>query len=55
LLGKSKEDVLMFSDSINERFDRKWILEKHGKTYLLLLKTQNDEKANDFINSIEKI
>lgn len=55
LLGKNKEEVLRFIESINEQFNRKLVMERGGKVCLLLIKSQNNEETNAFINSLEKI
>ena len=52
LLGKSADEVLSFSKSINENFNKNHVIASGGKTYLLLIKTEDDEKANAFIGSI---
>jgi transcriptional regulator of NAD metabolism len=55
LLGKNKEDVLRFIESINEPFGRKLVLDRDGKVCLLLIKSQKTDKVDAFINSLEKI
>jgi hypothetical protein len=52
LLGKSADEILSFSKSINEKFNPKHVISKGRKTYLLLIKTEDDEKAKAFINAI---
>ncbi len=52
LLGKGADEILSFSKSINEDFNKKHVIASGRKAYLLLIKAEDDEKTNAFISSI---